>query len=165
MVVMTNERSPFVYWAQSEPVISLKVDLKDVAEHDIAISAEEMELTAIATGASGRRCNYHFGLEFYLPIDASASDYEVRDNEIRIRLRKQEPDWWPRDERAHPHSAFGNPAPRLSHFDVGSTLCRLPRQSTVIIPDTLVAGLPTRERGICIQAGTQQLPKASLAQG
>ena len=42
---------PFVYWAQSENDIFLKVDLKGTALPDICIEEEEIEFTATGIGA------------------------------------------------------------------------------------------------------------------
>ena len=38
---------------------------------------------------------YSFTLEFYLPISRDFT-YELTDREVRIKLTKKEPDWWPR---------------------------------------------------------------------
>ena len=38
---------------------------------------------------------YSFTLEFYLPISKDFT-YELTDREVRIKLTKKEPDWWPR---------------------------------------------------------------------
>jgi len=35
-------------------------------------------------------------VEFYLPVDCSESGCEVFEREMRIHLKKKEPDWWPR---------------------------------------------------------------------
>ncbi len=108
--------SPLVYWAQTESHVYLRADLRDVHSHDVCIEEEEVELSAVAKGAGGdgngyvnanlphvhglaicvpcRR--YHFVIEFFLPVDKSDSDYEIRDRDIRFTFRKKEADWWPR---------------------------------------------------------------------
>ena len=88
--------TPLVYWAQNETDVYLRVDLKNVITHEIAIEEEEVELTAIGEAANGPDQRYHLVIEFFLPVDKSESNYEIKDREIRINLKKKEPDWWPR---------------------------------------------------------------------
>jgi len=40
--------------------------------------------------------DYKFTIEFYLPVNTSESGYDVKEREIRIHMKKKEPDWWPR---------------------------------------------------------------------
>ena len=91
---------PFVYWAQTETDLFLKVDVKKVeGQPDICIEEEEIEFTAKGIGnqSEGLVEKYHFVLEFFLPVDPSRSMVDiVDDKEIRICLKKKEPDWWPR---------------------------------------------------------------------
>ncbi len=91
---------PFVYWAQTDGDVFMKVDIKSVqGEPDIVIEEEEIEFSATGIGAQGQGLlqNYHFVIEFFLPVDATKSSVEiVPDKEIRIHLKKKEPDWWPR---------------------------------------------------------------------
>jgi len=91
---------PFVYWAQTETDLFLKVDVKKVeGQPDICIEEEEIEFTAkgIDNQSEGLVEKYHFVLEFFLPVDPSRSMVDiVDDKEIRICLKKKEPDWWPR---------------------------------------------------------------------
>lgn len=91
---------PFVYWAQTETDLFLKVDVKKVqGEPDVVIEEEEIEFTAKGIGSQGEGLvqRYHFVVEFFLPIDPSRSQVDVvEDKEVRICLKKKEPDWWPR---------------------------------------------------------------------
>lgn len=93
---MAKTFAPFVYWAQSETEVLLRVDLKDVKNPDISIEEEEVEFGALGSGSQGEKVNYHFLLEFFLPINKDTGIVEVTDREIRIKLSKKEPDWWPR---------------------------------------------------------------------
>ena len=88
--------SPFVYWAQTDTHVYLKVDLKNARKTDISIDEDEVEFTAWGLGGQGVDSKYHFVIEFFLPVAADESDYEVKEREVRINLKKKEPDWWPR---------------------------------------------------------------------
>ncbi|TRY72424.1 hypothetical protein TCAL_14901 [Tigriopus californicus] len=60
--------SPFVYWAQNESHIFLRVDLKHVQKHQLNIAEEEIEFTGYGIGAQGSsEVEYHFLIEFFLP--------------------------------------------------------------------------------------------------
>ena len=61
---------------------------------EVCIESDEIEVSAVGVGAQSG--NYHFVLEFYLPVDTEKSSYQVRDNGIQITLVKKERDWWPR---------------------------------------------------------------------
>lgn len=94
--------TPFVYWAQTEGEITLRVDVQTVKDDDaktgpaaeVCIEDEEVEVTAVGVGAQSG--HYHFVLEFYMPVDANASTYQVKETGIQITLVKREKDWWPR---------------------------------------------------------------------
>merc|ERR1711862_232795 len=71
---------PFVYWAQTETDLFLKVDVKKVqGEPDVVIEEEEIEFTAKGIGSQGEGLvqRYHFVIEFFLPIDPSRSQVDV----------------------------------------------------------------------------------------
>lgn len=91
---------PFVFWAQTESDIFLKVDIKKVqGEPNVNIEEEEIEFTARGIGSQGDGLvqKYHFVIEFFLPVDPTRSQVDVvEDKEIRICLKKKEADWWPR---------------------------------------------------------------------
>lgn len=91
---------PFVYWAQTESDITIRVDVKDVVQDsaEVVIEEEEIEVTATGIGAQGGllKRNYHFVIEFFLPVDKEASSFQVLDSGIQISLKKKDKDWWPR---------------------------------------------------------------------
>jgi len=91
---MEKTVAPFVYWAQSNTEVSLRVDLRDVAEPEVQVEEEEIDFVAVGMGSHGEQ-RYSFTLEFYLPIRKDFT-YELTDREVRIKLTKKEPDWWPR---------------------------------------------------------------------
>ena len=73
------ELNPFVYWAQTETDICLRVDLKDMKDTEITIEEDEIEVSTLGVGAQGcedGRRRYHFVIEFFLPIDAEQSKYD-----------------------------------------------------------------------------------------
>ncbi len=88
--------SPFVFWAQSDTHVYLKVDVKEVSRCHVRIEEEGVEFSAVGIGGHGQPMNYEFSVEFYLPVDAEASGYEVGEREVAIKLVKKESDWWPR---------------------------------------------------------------------
>jgi len=87
--------APFVYWAQSNTEVLLRVDLKDVKDPQISIEEGEIDFSTIGVGSQGVQ-QYSFVLEFYLPVCTENPTIEVFDREVRIKITKQEPDWWPR---------------------------------------------------------------------
>lgn len=92
---MTKTLSPFVYWAQSNRDLTLRVDLKDVKDPDITIEEEEIEFSCVGVGSQGLQ-KYEFLLEFYLPVDKESAECTVFDREILIKIKKKDEDWWPR---------------------------------------------------------------------
>ena len=92
---MSRSFSPFVYWAQSNSEISLRVDLKDVKEPDVTIEEDEIEFSCVGSGGQGLQ-KYEFVLEFYLPVDKESASCTVFDREIIIKMKKKDEDWWPR---------------------------------------------------------------------
>lgn len=91
---------PFVFWAQTESDVFLKVDLKRLqSPPDVCIEEEEIEFTAVGVGSQGDGLvqKYHFVVEFFLPVDPSRCQVDVvEDKEVRICLKKKDADWWPR---------------------------------------------------------------------
>lgn len=87
---------PFVYWAQTEADIFLRVDLKQVKSPDVCIEEEELEFTARGIGAQGGDDpkTYHFVIEFFLPIDRTKSRIETTERQIQIALKKKDPNWY-----------------------------------------------------------------------
>lgn len=85
---MTGSLSPFVYWAQTEENITLKVELKDVKvrvsllvlltdlffiallfqQSEISLDKQTLQFCAHGQGAKGPH-KYEFSLDFHLPIN------------------------------------------------------------------------------------------------
>ncbi|XP_069699517.1 very-long-chain (3R)-3-hydroxyacyl-CoA dehydratase isoform X2 [Periplaneta americana] len=89
------ELSPFVYWAQSENNVTLKVDLKDVKNPDITLDENRLRFSAHGYGARGQH-NYGFVLDFHSSIDAEESKFKVTDRQVEFVLKKITNGWWPR---------------------------------------------------------------------
>ncbi|XP_066156429.1 very-long-chain (3R)-3-hydroxyacyl-CoA dehydratase [Euwallacea fornicatus] len=87
--------SPFVYWAQNENSLFLKIDLKDVKGPDIDIGNKHIHFIGIGRGAQGSE-KYSFQLNFLETVDTSDKIIKVTDRCINITLHKKEPGWWPR---------------------------------------------------------------------
>ncbi|KAB7503169.1 Very-long-chain (3R)-3-hydroxyacyl-CoA dehydratase 3, partial [Armadillidium nasatum] len=87
--------SPFVYWAQTEGEVSLRVELRNVKAPQIEIEGDSLHFSAIGVGAKGET-NYEFDLNFYLPVDTEKSKYRFSDRQIDFSLHKLEPKFWPR---------------------------------------------------------------------
>ncbi|XP_011640369.1 very-long-chain (3R)-3-hydroxyacyl-CoA dehydratase [Pogonomyrmex barbatus] len=92
---MSNTLTPFVYWAQTESQVTLKVDLTDVKDLNVNLKETLLQVTAYGQGARGLN-NYSFSLNLHSPIDPDESNYKVIDREIDFVLKKKCNGWWPR---------------------------------------------------------------------
>uniref|UniRef100_A0A336MJD7 Very-long-chain (3R)-3-hydroxyacyl-CoA dehydratase n=1 Tax=Culicoides sonorensis TaxID=179676 RepID=A0A336MJD7_CULSO len=87
--------SPFVYWAQTETYISLKVDLKDVKNPKVFLRKDQLSFVGYGHGAKGVH-EYKFNLDFYKPVDPETSSHKIFDSKIDFSIKKEENVWWPR---------------------------------------------------------------------
>ncbi|XP_020285949.1 very-long-chain (3R)-3-hydroxyacyl-CoA dehydratase [Pseudomyrmex gracilis] len=92
---MSNTLTPFVYWAQTENQISLKVDLTDVKDLNVNLKETTLQVAAYGQGARGLN-NYNFNLSFYSSIEPDDSYYKVIDRQVDFILKKKCNSWWPR---------------------------------------------------------------------
>ncbi|CAG2054365.1 unnamed protein product [Timema podura] len=92
---MPEVLSPFVYWAQTESNLTLKVDLKDVKNPDVQLENKKLQFGAQGYGARGLN-KYAFTLDFHSAIDPEESHYKVYDRNVDFTLKKKESGWWPR---------------------------------------------------------------------
>lgn len=61
--------SPFVYWAQTESVISLKIELKNVDKPDVKVLENNLKFSAKGIGARGENGGlYEFNLDLYSTV-------------------------------------------------------------------------------------------------
>ncbi|KAG8180031.1 hypothetical protein JTE90_026633 [Oedothorax gibbosus] len=87
--------SPFVFWAQTESNISLRVSLQDVSPPQIETSTNTLEFTAQGTGANAGRNQYYFKFVFFKDVDRKVQVIQ-KPIEIEIIVEKKELEWWPR---------------------------------------------------------------------
>ncbi|XP_032663402.1 very-long-chain (3R)-3-hydroxyacyl-CoA dehydratase [Odontomachus brunneus] len=92
---MTDTYTPFVYWAQTESQITLKVDLTDAKDINIDVQTDLFKFTASGHGARGWN-KYSFNLKFHSPIDTNNVDSKVNARQVDFFLKKKSDGWWPR---------------------------------------------------------------------
>lgn len=69
---MTEVLSPFVFWAQTEDHVSLRVDLKDAKNPHIMLESEKLSFSAHGKGARGEH-KYSFSLNFFSKLNPNVS--------------------------------------------------------------------------------------------
>ncbi|XP_046428692.1 very-long-chain (3R)-3-hydroxyacyl-CoA dehydratase isoform X1 [Neodiprion fabricii] len=92
---MPEVPSPFVYWAQTESQVTLKVDLTDVKNPGVDLHEKKLKFVANGQGARGPD-SYAFTLDFHSGIDPEESNFKVIDRQVDFILRKKSSGWWPR---------------------------------------------------------------------
>lgn len=92
---MLDILTPFVYWAQTEEQITLKVDLTDVKDLNVNLADKKLQFITHGQGAKGPH-NYGFSLDFHSYIDPEESSYKILDRQVDFTLRKKSSGWWPR---------------------------------------------------------------------
>ncbi|XP_043494054.1 very-long-chain (3R)-3-hydroxyacyl-CoA dehydratase [Polistes fuscatus] len=92
---MTDTYFPFVYWAQTENQVTLKVDLADVKDININLQDKKLQVSAYGQGARGCN-NYGFSIDFHELVIPDESNYKVIDRQIDFTLKKKYGGWWPR---------------------------------------------------------------------
>lgn len=86
--------SPFVYWAQNDSKLFLRVDLRNVKVPDIEATNHKLSFCAYGVGARGEE-KYTFALDFYAPVDPDGCEYRVNDRQVDIQIPKEKADAWP----------------------------------------------------------------------
>ncbi|XP_033220578.1 very-long-chain (3R)-3-hydroxyacyl-CoA dehydratase [Belonocnema kinseyi] len=92
---MLDFLSPFVYWAQTEDHISLKIDLTNAKNVNVNIGEKKLKFSAHGQGARGPN-NYGFSLDFHSTVNPEESNYKVIDRQVDLLLIKENKAWWPR---------------------------------------------------------------------
>ncbi|XP_033326572.2 3-hydroxyacyl-CoA dehydratase 2 [Megalopta genalis] len=92
---MAETLIPFVYWAQTESQVTLKVDLTNVKDLDVDMDEKRLCVNAHGQGAKGFN-NYRFILDLNSSINTEESRYNVVDREVDFVLKKKCLGWWPR---------------------------------------------------------------------
>ncbi|XP_053998200.1 very-long-chain (3R)-3-hydroxyacyl-CoA dehydratase 3 [Hylaeus anthracinus] len=92
---MAHILTPFVYWAQTEHQVTLKVELTDVKDINVYMDEKKLEIAAQGHGVRGLN-NYGFNLDLHSSINTKESNYKVIDRQVDLVLKKKCPAWWPR---------------------------------------------------------------------
>ncbi|KAK3930700.1 Very-long-chain (3R)-3-hydroxyacyl-CoA dehydratase 3 [Frankliniella fusca] len=92
---MAGALSPFVYWAQTEDFISLRVALINTKNPNIALHPTKLTFSAQGHGAKGVH-DYAFSLDFNQTLDPEESSYKTSDREVLFTLKKVKKVWWSR---------------------------------------------------------------------
>ncbi|XP_046679570.1 very-long-chain (3R)-3-hydroxyacyl-CoA dehydratase-like [Homalodisca vitripennis] len=92
--------SPFIYWAQDESNVFIKIDLKDIKEgKDVKLTDDSVHMDAFGVGAHGA-AKYAVRLKLFDTIQKIEDDdvrhLKVTDRGVQLTLRKQDCQWWPR---------------------------------------------------------------------
>ncbi|XP_066592012.1 very-long-chain (3R)-3-hydroxyacyl-CoA dehydratase [Prorops nasuta] len=87
--------NPFVYWAQTEKQISLRVDLTDVKDINVNLEGRKLQFQASGHGIRGLN-NYGFNFDLHSDISCETSSYKVNGRQIDFILKKATSGWWPR---------------------------------------------------------------------
>lgn len=86
---------PFVYWAQTDMKITLKIDLRNVQSPVVDLKERSLEFSAIGVGAQGEK-KYSAVLDFYGYIDTDNSQYRILDRHVEFSLLKINSEFWER---------------------------------------------------------------------
>ncbi|XP_077515947.1 3-hydroxyacyl-CoA dehydratase 2 [Amblyomma americanum] len=86
--------SPFVYWAQNDSKLFLRVDLRNVKVPDIEATSHKLSFSAYGAGARGEE-KYTFLLDFYSSVNPDGCEYRVNDRQVDIQISKEKADFWP----------------------------------------------------------------------
>ncbi|KAJ6636308.1 Very-long-chain (3R)-3-hydroxyacyl-CoA dehydratase [Pseudolycoriella hygida] len=92
---MSNLPSPFVYWAQTENQVTLKVDLKDAKDANIELMDKSISFKGHGIAACGYN-QYSFHIDLYSDVDTETSKFKILDSKVSITLQKKVDTWWPR---------------------------------------------------------------------
>ncbi|KAH8040315.1 hypothetical protein HPB51_010095 [Rhipicephalus microplus] len=93
-VMAAGTLSPFVYWAQNDSKLFLRVDLRNVKVPDIEATTSGLSFCAYGVGARGEE-KYTFLLDFYAPVNPDGCEYRVNDRQVDIQITKEKSDPWP----------------------------------------------------------------------
>ncbi|CAH1173711.1 unnamed protein product [Phaedon cochleariae] len=87
--------SPFVYWAQNENNLFLKIDLKDVKHPEVELEETKLHFHSKGTGAQGEK-DYGFSIHFHSKLEKDTKFVKITDQKVDLTLTKAEKCWWPR---------------------------------------------------------------------
>lgn len=87
--------SPFVYWAQTEREVTLRIDLRSVKSPEIDVQDHSVYFHGVGVGSHGKN-TYSFKLELMFAVDPEATIEKITGRSIELKLTKQDPKFWPR---------------------------------------------------------------------
>jgi len=87
--------SPFVYWAQTDKEISLKIDLRNVEEPELDVQDHTVSFSGVGSGARGRH-PYSFQLHLLYAVNPDETVEKVTGRHIEVKLAKQDVKFWER---------------------------------------------------------------------
>ncbi|KAK7501636.1 hypothetical protein BaRGS_00007067 [Batillaria attramentaria] len=92
---MAEPLSPFVYWGQTNDIISLKIALRNTEDEQVELKHDGLSFEATGEGVKGNN-QYSVQLQFYLPIDPEKSRYRKTDTCVEFQIKKTASESWPR---------------------------------------------------------------------
>ncbi|XP_073248811.1 very-long-chain (3R)-3-hydroxyacyl-CoA dehydratase-like [Porites lutea] len=94
---MTTVFKPIIRWAQNKEWLFLTLELTDVQYPAIELTSTRLVFQGFGHGARGEQ-QYHVDINFYKPVDVSASTHKVLDRHVKFSIAKVsgEQEFWPR---------------------------------------------------------------------
>lgn len=88
---------PMVRWAQSKERLFLTLELTDVQYPAVELTSTRLVFQGFGRGARGEQ-QYHVDINFYKPVDITASNHKVLDRYVEFSIAKQagQHEFWPR---------------------------------------------------------------------
>lgn len=87
--------APFVYWAQRDDRILLKVALKNLKDPEITVKDNSLKFAATAEGQNGLNF-YSFELDLYASLENQNWHSKERETFLDFALIKSTIEWWPK---------------------------------------------------------------------
>lgn len=94
---MATVFKPIIRWAQNKEWLFLTLELTDVQYPAIELTSTRLVFQGFGHGARGEQ-QYHVDINFYKPVDVSASTHKVLDRHVKFSIAKVsgEQEFWPR---------------------------------------------------------------------
>ncbi|CAH3033266.1 unnamed protein product [Pocillopora meandrina] len=88
---------PIIRWAQSKERIFLTLELSDVQYPAVELTGSRLVFQGFGHGARGEQ-QYHVDIDFYKPVDITASSHKVLDRHVEFSIAKLkgQQEFWPR---------------------------------------------------------------------
>ncbi|CAH3122675.1 unnamed protein product [Porites lobata] len=93
---MATVFKPIIRWAQNKEWLFLTLELTDVQYPAIELTSTRLVFQGFGHGARGEQ-QYHVDINFYKPVDVSASTHKVLDRHVKFSIAKVsgEQEFWP----------------------------------------------------------------------